>query len=199
MAENGPFNKRSIKRSKNQVAPVRVSLNFSPPSQFQGRCLRKTWANVGRTPKGAYSSRGRPRHLLETAFSEPSENPSQNPFLLQNPEQAPFSETLLRIPSPEPFPEPSQNPNLRERCVAVRPLRRAPKTEPSAPKKTHARDGPPKDFSRFSRMRAPWQPSSWESFWNFNPHIRASSEPTIGERTVLGASRRPKYPVLILP
>ena len=54
---------------------------------------------LGRTPKGAYSSRGRSRHLLETTFSEPllrtllrtlfyckthsrppSQNPSENPF-----------------------------------------------------------------------------------------------------------------------
>ena len=81
------------------------------------------WA--GRTPKGPYSSRGRSRHLLETAFSEPllrtllrtlfyckthskppSQNPSENPFLRTLPRT--FSEPFL------------------ERCVAVRPLRRAP-------------------------------------------------------------------------
>ena len=38
---------------------------------------------VGRTPKGAYSTRGRSRQLLETPLLRtPSENPSQNPFLL---------------------------------------------------------------------------------------------------------------------
>ena len=69
---------------------------------------------VGRTPKGAYSTSGRTRHLLETPFSEPllrtllrtlfyckthrrppSQNPSENPFprtlstrtLPQNPSQ----------------------------------------------------------------------------------------------------------------
>ena len=82
--------------------------------------------NLGRTPKGAYSSRGRSRHLLETPFSEPllrtllrtlfyckthSRPPSQNPS------ENPFSRTLPRTFS-EPF---------LERCVAVRPLRRAPK------------------------------------------------------------------------
>ena len=45
-------------------------------------------APLGRTPKGAYSSRGRSRRLLETPFSEtlfycrkrpPSQNPSGNP------------------------------------------------------------------------------------------------------------------------
>ena len=82
-------------------------------------------AQIGRTPKGAYSSRGRSRHLLETAFSElllrtllrtlfycktHSRPPSQNPF------ENPFPRTLPRTFS-EPF---------LERCVAVRPLRRAP-------------------------------------------------------------------------
>ena len=81
---------------------------------------------LGRTPKGAYSSRGRSRHLLETAFSEPllrtllrtlfyckthSRPPSQNPS------ENPFPRTLPRTFS-EPF---------LERCVAVRLLRRAPK------------------------------------------------------------------------
>ena len=72
---------------------------------------REGQGKVGRTPKGAYSPRGRSRHLLETPFSEPflrtllrtlfyckthSKRPSQNP-----------SEN----PLPEPFPEPSQNPS----------------------------------------------------------------------------------------
>ena len=80
---------------------------------------------LGRTPKGAYSTRGRSRHLLEAPFPEPllrtllrtlfyckthSKPPSQNPS------ENPFSRTLPRTFS-EPF---------SERCVAVRPLRRAP-------------------------------------------------------------------------
>ena len=86
----------------------------------------REYSRVGRTPKGAYSSRGRSRDLLETAFSEPllrtllttllnckthSRPPSQNPS------ENPFPRTLPRTFS-EPF---------LERCVAVRPLRRAPK------------------------------------------------------------------------
>ena len=78
-------------------------------------------SSLGRTPKGAYSTRGRSRHLLETPFSEPllgtllrtlfyckihSRPPSQNP-----------SE------NPSPFPRTSSEPFL-ECCVAVRPLRR---------------------------------------------------------------------------
>ena len=82
--------------------------------------------DIGRTPKGAYSSRGRSRHLLATSFSEPllrtllrtlsyckthsrppSQNPSENPF-------------------PRTLPRTFSGPFL-ERCLAVRPLRRAPK------------------------------------------------------------------------
>ena len=81
--------------------------------------------DLGRTPQGAYSSRGRSRHILECAFSEPilrtllrtlfywkthSRPPSQNPS------ENPFPRTL-----PRTFSEPCS-----ERCVAVRPLRRAP-------------------------------------------------------------------------
>ena len=93
----------------------KFSLNFWP----------RGFTLIGRTPKGAYSSRGHSRHLLETAFSEPllrtvlrtlsyckthSRPPSPNPS------ENPFPRTL-----PRTFSEP-----LLERCVAVRPLRRAP-------------------------------------------------------------------------
>ena len=93
---------------------------------------RKRTRKVGRTPQGTYSSRGRSRHLLETAFSEPllrtllrtlfyckthSRPPSQNPS------EKPFPRTLPRTFS-EPF---------LERCVAVRPHRRAPKKGRSGP------------------------------------------------------------------
>ena len=73
---------------------------------------RSSWKFIGRTPKGAYSSRGRSRHLLETAFSEPllrtllrtlfyckthsrppSQNPSENPFPRTLPRT--FSEPFL--------------------------------------------------------------------------------------------------------
>ena len=37
---------------------------------------------IGRTPKGAYSSRGRSRHLLETPFSEHLLRTFSEPFLL---------------------------------------------------------------------------------------------------------------------
>ena len=92
--------------------------------QFKN-CEETVVSFIGRPPKGAYSSRGRSRHLLEIAFSEPllrtllrtlfyyktqSRPPSQNPS------ENPFPRTLPRTFS-EPF---------LERCVAVRPVRRAP-------------------------------------------------------------------------
>ena len=100
-------------------------LSFFCKTFVMGVFLLRTVLLLGRTPKGSYSSRGRTRHLLETAFSEPllrtllrtlsyckphSKPPSQNPS------ENPFSRTLPRTFS-EPF---------LERCVAVRPLRRAP-------------------------------------------------------------------------
>ena len=87
--------------------------------------------SIGRTPKGAYSSRGRSRHLLETAFSEPllrallrtlfSVKPIEKGPPSQNPFENRFPKTLPRTFS-EPF---------LERCVAVRPLRRAPNSRPT--------------------------------------------------------------------
>ena len=66
---------------------------------------------IGRTPKGAYSTRGRSRHLLETPFWEPLlRNPSQNPFYCK-PHSRPPSQNPSENPSPEPCPEPSQNPS----------------------------------------------------------------------------------------
>ena len=35
------------------------------------KCDIPLLVKIGRTPKGAYSTRGRSRHLLETPFSEP--------------------------------------------------------------------------------------------------------------------------------
>ena len=67
---------------------------------------------LGCTPKGAHSTRGRSRHLLETPLLRtPSENPSQNPFLISPPSQNPSQNPFPRTPSPEPFPERSQNPS----------------------------------------------------------------------------------------
>ena len=89
--------------------PLRNLHVWSPGSLFLGHLM---WF-IGRTPKGAYSSRGSSRHLLETAFSEPRLRTFSEP---QNP---------LRTPSPEPSPR-TFSETFLERCVAVRPLRRAP-------------------------------------------------------------------------
>ena len=103
-----------------------LSIFDSVPLTFGPAFVRALSLSIlGRTPKGAYSTRGRSRHLLETPFSEPllrtllrtlfyckthrrppSQNSSENPFF----------RTLPRTFS-EPF---------SERCVAVRTLRRAP-------------------------------------------------------------------------
>ena len=84
---------------------------------------------IGRTPKGAYSTKGRSR-LLRTPSGKPSFSEPLLRTLLrtlfyckthsnppsQNPSENPFPRTLPRTFS-EPF---------SERCVAVRPLRRTP-------------------------------------------------------------------------
>ena len=102
-----------------------VAVQNSLPEEFYGK-FQRCWKIIGRTPKGAYSSRGHSRHFLATAFSEPllrtllrtlfyCKTPSRPPS--ENPSENPFPRTLPRTFS-EPF---------LERCVAVQPLRRAPK------------------------------------------------------------------------
>ena len=100
------------------------NLRPKTPSLAGGRA-RKPSLCLGRTPKGAYSSRGRSRHLLETPFSEPllrtllrtlSYCKTHSKPLSQNPSENPPPRTLSRTFS-EPF---------LERCVAERPFRRAP-------------------------------------------------------------------------
>ena len=83
--------------------------------------------NLGRTPMGWYSPRWRSRHFLENDFSEPllrtllrtlfyCKTHRKRPLLIR---------TLLRTPPPLPLPRTFSEPFL-DRCVAVRPLRRAP-------------------------------------------------------------------------
>ena len=73
---------------------------------------------IGRTPKGAYSPRGRSRHLLETPFSEPHlRTLLRTLFYCKTHRKGLPSQKPSEHPSPEPFPEPSQDPNLRTlRC-----------------------------------------------------------------------------------
>ena len=91
--------------------PSPFSEHFPLGEHAKWRC-DTTHTRVGRTPKGAYSTRGRSRHLLETPFSEPLlRTLLRTPFYCKTHRRPPLLRTLLRTPSPEPFPEPSQNPS----------------------------------------------------------------------------------------
>ena len=118
------------------IAVVDVVENRGLYRVFASRLRGGLWkplTTIGRTPKGAYSSRGRSGNLLENAFSEPllrtpsentSQNTSQNPFYCkihskppsQNPSQNPSEN-----PSPEPFSDPSQNAVLPYDPLGVHP------------------------------------------------------------------------------
>ena len=82
--------------------------------------------SVGRTPKRVHSPRGRSRHLLETPFSEPFLRTLLRTLFTVKPTAGPLLRTNLRT-----LPQnPGQNllrTLILERCVAVRPLSRAPK------------------------------------------------------------------------
>ena len=92
----------------------------SPTHWKQTNVCSATPQTLGRTPKGADSSRGRSRHLLETAFSEALlRTLPRTLFECKTHSRPPSQKILLRTPSPLPrtFSEP-----FLERCVAVRPL-----------------------------------------------------------------------------
>ena len=59
---------------------------------------------MGRTPKGAYSTRGRSRHLLETAFSEPLLRTLLRTLFYCKTHSRPPSQNPSENPSPEPCP-----------------------------------------------------------------------------------------------
>ena len=122
--------RQTIVQLRKMLRQINVE-TFDKLSNNRSWVLGRRWAQkntiLGRTPKGAYSTRGRSRHLLETPpFSEPLLRTLLRTLSTVKPTSGPLLRTLLRTPSPEPFPERSQEPFL-ERCVAVRPLRRAPK------------------------------------------------------------------------
>ena len=71
----------------------------------------QTGGFLGRTPKGAYSTRGRSRHLLETPFSEPLLRTLLRALSYCKSHSRPPSQNPSENPSPELFPEPSQNPS----------------------------------------------------------------------------------------
>ena len=90
---------------------------FSPKykgKKRSGNCTRgggNCAATVARKLRGAYSSTGRSRHLLETAFSEPLLRTLLRTLFYCQTHSRPLFRTLLRTPSPEPFPEASENPS----------------------------------------------------------------------------------------
>ena len=74
-------------------------------------------ASSGCTPKGAYSPRGRFRHLLETPFSEPLlRTLPRTLFYCKTHIADPLLRTLLRTLPQNPFPSIFSEPFL-ERCV----------------------------------------------------------------------------------
>ena len=80
----GPF---SLEEKQEEKIHQKIHGNFQIRIwEFRGQnshCKDPALTFLGRTPKGAYSSRGRSRNLLETAFSEPLlRTPSENPFPL---------------------------------------------------------------------------------------------------------------------
>ena len=87
-------------------------------------CIR-SMLSIGRTPKGAYSTRGRSWHLLETPFSEPLLRTLLKPLFYCKTHRRPPSQNLSENPFPRTLSRTFSEP-FSERCVAVRPLRRAP-------------------------------------------------------------------------
>ena len=91
-------------------------------SRFWCTCL----SDSGRTPKGSFSPRGRTRHLLETPFSEPLLRTLLRTLShCKTHSRPPFLRTLLRSLPQTPFQNLLRT-LILERCVAVRPPRRAP-------------------------------------------------------------------------
>ena len=72
------------RRHRGWLSADKCAIRFEGHPRNTTLARLKSHTCVGCTPKGAYSSRGRSGHLLETPFSErtPSENPSENPSLL---------------------------------------------------------------------------------------------------------------------
>ena len=101
-------NVKNFLRFEAQIRLESITSRDAKSTCFKGSRTSCDVIILGRTPKGAYSSRGRSRHLLETAFSEPllrslfrtlftvkthSRAPSQNPS--ENPLPRTFSEPFL--------------------------------------------------------------------------------------------------------
>ena len=85
------------------VQPVFLVLVFQLSMQ-QNRTLTTP---LGRTPKGAYSPKGRSRHLLETPFSEPLLRTLIRTLFYCKTHSGPPSQNPSQNPSPEPSQKPS--------------------------------------------------------------------------------------------
>ena len=104
-------------------------LCWSPENPFQAVGRYKAHfkpRKIGCTPKGSYSPRGRSRHLLETPFSEPLLRTLLRTLFCCKTQSTPPPQNPSENPPPRTLPRTFSEPFL-ERCVAVRPLRRAPK------------------------------------------------------------------------
>ena len=96
---NGSSNARGAGRMPTRLGRPQGASQRAQRLKISFSSDRVKFSLLGRTPKGAYSTRGRSRHLLETPFSEPllrtllrtlfycrthrrppSQNPSENPF-----------------------------------------------------------------------------------------------------------------------
>ena len=103
--------------ARGRLADKRKTLS-SPKRRFERTSLR-------RTPKGAHSTKGRSRHLLETAFSKPLLRTLLRTLFYCKTHRRPPSQNPSENPFPRTVPRTFSKP-FSERCVAVRPLRRAP-------------------------------------------------------------------------
>ena len=105
---------RTLLRSVRLHAPLGVRPKQGPRGLPRTARLIKIFLSdqiLGRTPKGAYSSRGVLGTFWKLLLRTPSENPSQNPFFTVKATASKNLRTLLRTLPPELVPEPSQNPS----------------------------------------------------------------------------------------
>ena len=91
--------------------PVTSAEVWGTSREALGFLFNQQETSIGRTPKRAYSPRGRSRHLLETPFSEPLLRTLLRTLFYCKTHSKPPSQNPSENPSPEPFPEPSQNPS----------------------------------------------------------------------------------------
>ena len=91
---------RSGEVARRQNKQEQTNPNTPPPKK-----------EIERTPKGAYLTRGRSRHLLETPFSEALLRTLLRTFFTVRLTGGPLLRNPSENPPPEPFPEPSQNPS----------------------------------------------------------------------------------------